>query len=233
MGGSVALLDAFYAASLGCAPEDLNASGLRVVEATLGAIRFAKGYPLLVYGLAKPAGGVIAVRPGWRKTIEGMIRGATTLDDVTCAALEETLSPLLGSSSWFSGTRLFCEPATFVDCRTGEVREISPGEDEKTLLLHDRWQGKVFGQIIEGRIVSRAAVKPLSCRVWDIAVETEPDHRGRGYARSVVSAALVHIFACGVLAGWGCDRTNFASLHVARAVGFRPYGLDFGCIAEA
>jgi RimJ/RimL family protein N-acetyltransferase len=105
-----------------------------------------------------------------------------------------------------------------------------PDEDDHALLLHSTWGGKVFGQIADGKVVSWAAVKPLSDVVWDLSIETVPEHRGRGYARSAVSAALRHVFASGRLAGWGCDRTSVASLRTALSVGFRRYALDFGCV---
>lgn len=239
MSGSLCVLDGFYAGFLGCSPGDLSTPGLKVVRRALDAIRFAKGRPLLLYGLAKSSGGVLAVGPGRGMRLEqAMVRleraieGAATLDDATCSAVEEALAPVIGSGVWFRGVRLFCEPASFLDHRFGEVREIRPEEDDRASLLRDLWQGAVFGQIVGNKIVSRAAVKPVSSEVWDISVETEPDSRGRGYAKSVVSAALVHVFSSGALAGWGCDRTNFSSLGVAHAVGFKPYGLDFGFVAE-
>jgi Acetyltransferase (GNAT) family len=224
------LLDGFYAGSLGCAPEDLNAGGLTIVERDLRSIRFAKGMPLALYALAKPGGAVIAVKPGCRTAVEGAVRGSKVLDDAICSAIERAVSPLVSVGFWFRGVRLFCEPGSFVDRTAGEVVEVLPDDDERAFLLHRRWGGKVFGQIAEGTVVSWAAVKPLSDVVWDLSIETVRDHRGRGHAKSAVSAALKHIFANEKLAGWGCDRDSATSLRTALSVGFRHYALDFGCV---
>ncbi len=114
---------------------------------------------------------------------------------------------------------------------TAETREISPAEDLRAAALHSTWGGKVFGRLIDGQVVSWVAVKPLSEVVWDLSVETLPEHRGQGHAKWAVSLALRFVFQEGRLAGWGCDRDNMASLAVARAVGFEEYALDFGCAA--
>lgn len=224
------LLDAFYAVSLGCSPEDLNAGGLTVVESDVRSIWFAKGGPLVLYALAKPGGAVIAVKPGCGAAVERVVRGSSALDDATRDAIERTVSALVGVGSWFRGIRLFCEPDSFRDCAAGDVREILPDEDERACLLQRKWGGRVFGQIVGGKVVSWAAVKPLSGAVWDLSIETLADHRSHGYASSAVSAALKHIFANGRIAGWGCDRDDAASLRTAQTVGFRYYALDFGCV---
>ena len=224
------LLDSFYAESLGCSPEDLNAGKLIVVESDTRSIRFAKGIPLVLYALARLGGAVISARPGHRAAVEQAVRGSSAMDDVTCDAIERAICPLVSVKFWFRGVRLFCEPDSFLDCAAGDVREVLPDDDEHALLLHRKWGGKVFGQIAGGSVVSWAAVKPLSDVVWDLSIETLAEHRGRGYAKSALSAALKHIFANGRLAGWGCDRTSVASLRTAQSVGFRHYALDLGCV---
>ena len=227
-----AVLDRFYAACLGCSPEELNARGVRVLETDLSSVTFAKGSPLIVYGLSKAGGAVIAAKPGLGGPVSLAASGSDSLDDRTCAAIERALSALGEGAAWFRGVRLYCHPQEFCDCRMGQVRELVPAEDERASVLRQRWGGKVFGQVVGGRVVSWAAVKPLSSVIWDLSVETLPSHRGHGYAASVVSAALAYIFANGKLAGWGCDRTNLASLRVAERVGFRHYALDFGGVKE-
>ena len=231
MDRALALLDDFYARSLGCPPADLNSGGITVVEGDLSSIRYAKGAPLALYAVATPRGGVISVRPGLAAVVEQAVAGATTLGDAVCRAVEHAVTPLLAVDFWFEGVRLVCEPETFLDRTTANVRELQAEDDASVSALREKWGGKVFGQVVDGCVVSRAAVKPLSDIVWDLSVDTAPGYRGRGFAKSTVSAALRHIFANGRLAGWGCDRDNAASLRVAAAVGFREYGCDFGCVA--
>jgi GNAT superfamily N-acetyltransferase len=229
-------LDNFYATSLGCSPEELAANSLTVVASDPSSIRFAKGAPLALYALAGAGAGggtggaVIAVRSGLVEVVRQAVRGSDVLDDATCDAIERAVSPHVSVRCWFRGVRLYCEPDAFVDRASGEVGEVMPEEDERALLLHNMWGGRVFGQMVGGKVVSWAAVKPLSDTVWDLSIETLPNYQGHGYASSAVSAALTHIFANGRLAGWGCDRTSAASLRVARSVGFRHYAFDFGCV---
>ncbi|MCE5324210.1 GNAT family N-acetyltransferase [bacterium] len=75
-------------------------------------------------------------------------------------------------------------------------------------------------------------MKPLSDVVWDPTIQTLPEYRGMGYAKSAVSAAVKYILDNGKIATWGADRTNIASLHTAHALGFQDYGLDFGCVGS-
>jgi GNAT superfamily N-acetyltransferase len=174
---------------------------------------------------------VISVRPGLAAVVKEAISGARILDDATCCALERAVTPLGAVESWFRGVRLYCEPSSFVDCSMAGVTELQPYDGESVALLHSRWGGKVFGHLVDGRAASWAAVKPLSDIVWDLSIDTLPEYRRCGYAKSAVSAALKHTFANGRLAGWGCDRENAASLCVSAAVGFRHYGYDVGCVA--
>lgn len=227
-------LDDFYSRSLGCSCHDLRAGRSIIVENDLGSIRFAKGAPLAIYALIRPASGaVVAVEPELGALVREVIPEAHVLDDATCDAIEGVVASLVSVDYWFRGIRLYCTPESFRDCAVGEVREILPQEDERTRLLWATWGGKVFGRMVGGQVVSWAAVKPFSDVVWDLFIETLPGHRGQGHAKSAASVAVKHIIAAGRLAGWGCERTDDASLGVARALGFLPYALDFGCVESS
>ena len=66
-------------------------------------------------------------------------------------------------------------------------------------------------------------MKHKSEHIWEIAVATEADYRGRGYARDVVSAAARYTLEQGRLPVYVHDRDNGTSAFVARAVGFQLY----------
>jgi GNAT superfamily N-acetyltransferase len=223
-------LDRFYATALGCSPGDLRAGGAAVVEGDLDSIWFAKGAPLMLYGLVTPEGAAIVARPGLGAAVERAVRGSCAAAESMTGAVRESMRALAVAGTWFEGVRLYCEPDSFVDLSCGSAVEVPAGCVPGVAADHE-WGGAVFGLTIDGRVVSRAAVKPLSDAVWDLSVETLTQYRGRGYAKSVVSAAVKHILARGVLAGWGCDRTNAASLRLARSVGFRQYAFDLGLMA--
>ena len=231
MSTTIDLLDTHYARQLGCLPEDLNSDRLIVVaNENVAGIRFAKGIPMAVYALSKANGAVICVLPRLDKPARAAITNRTPsgLDDALCDTLRNALDPLIDVRFWFRGCRVYCEPESFIDQSFGEVRHVAD-EDESARRMRDTWGGPVFGQIVDGKVVTWCAVKPLSEIVWDLSIETRPEYRGRGYAKSTVSAALEHVFANDRLAGWGCDRDNPASLRTALSVGFKHYALDFGC----
>jgi GNAT superfamily N-acetyltransferase len=228
---SLELLDRHYASQLGCAPEDLNSDRLTVVpNETIGGVRFAKGIPLAVYALSKSRGAVISVLPSVVEPARVAVadRAPSGLDDDLCDTLQSALNPVIDVRFWFRGYRLYCSGETFTDRTVGEVREVTT-DDQIAAGLNRKWGGPVFGQIADGRVVSWAAIKALSDVAWDLSVETRPEYRGRGYAKSAVSAAVRHILGSGKLATWGCDRDNPASLSIALSVGFEHYALDFGC----
>jgi RimJ/RimL family protein N-acetyltransferase len=197
-------------------------------------IRIGKGTPLALYAIIKPDGAVIAVRSKLAEKLQQALKklDAAQLSDAVCDALEVEMTPFINSPDWFRGHRLFCTPSSFVDKSFGNIETITSSFPQ-AIDLHRKWKGEVFGQIVDGEVASWAAVKPLSDVAWDLRIDTLPEHRGKGYAKSVVSAAVKHIFDKGKLAGWGTDRTNLASLRTARSLGFKEYSLDLGCVCAS
>jgi len=228
---SLALLDEYYARSLGGAASDLNSAGVSIVAGPELKLRYAKGSPLAVYALGKENGCLVSVRFDLAGPTEAVAKrcGDGTLCSEFCDAVEAELARNMLSPRWFRGQRLYCEQDKFVDHQIRDVETVTESDDHG-VHLHHKWNGEVFGQIDDGQVVSWAAVKPLSDIIWDLSVETLPDYRGMGYGKSVVSAAMKHIFDNGKMAGWGTDLTNTGSLKIARAVGFEDYCLDFGCV---
>ena len=221
-----------YSRELGCNPCDFNSGGLVVVSnEKIGEIMFAKGFPLALFSIAKAGGVVVSALPRLKNAVDRVIDGKTALDDDVCDAIEHALTPIVDVRYWFRGCRLYCAPETFRDQATGNVQDVTY-QDSISEALHAKWDGPVFGQIIDGKAVSRAAIKPLSDIAWDLSIQTLPEYRGWGYAKSVVSVAVKYIFENGKLAAWGTDRTNAASLNTAYSFGFQDYGLDFGCVEQ-
>jgi GNAT superfamily N-acetyltransferase len=58
----------------------------------------------------------------------------------------------------------------------------------------------------------------------DLAVFTQPHHRGKGYATAAAAYLISHIRSTGRLACWLSDESNTPSLNVARKLGFRLSG---------
>ncbi|MDH7601826.1 MAG: GNAT family N-acetyltransferase [Armatimonadota bacterium] len=227
----VELLDNYYAEMLCCTPAEFSgAKNIVVPHQDMKRIRFAHGLSLAVYAMSKSQATVFALKPDLADILCNFLKDAPpcTLNEELCNEVEYCLAPYVNAAFWFRGYRLFCEPATFVDCSFGEVRDIT-AEDPSAWHMSQFWGGPVFGQIVDGKPVTWCCVKTLSDTVWDLSIETHPDYRGRGYAKSTVSTAVKYCFAHGKLVGWGCDRDNVASLRTALSVGFQHYALDFGC----
>lgn len=230
---AIGILDTHYSRELGCHPGELRAGGLLVVASRNRELRFAKGYPLPVFALDAGEGVVVSVEARLLDQATEAAAGisARCLSQDVCDAFDRLLRSKTAEAEWFQGVRLYLEASAFVESDTAEVREVS-ADNERASKLRERWGGPVFARIIEGRAVSWAAVKTLSDAVWDISIETLPDHRGHGYAKSAASAALRHVFDCGRLAAWATDRTNTASLRIAESLGFRHYALEMGCFVR-
>ncbi|MEN6355934.1 MAG: GNAT family N-acetyltransferase [Armatimonadota bacterium] len=227
---SVEQLDRFYSSALGCAPEALNSGRLVVVECEqITGIRFAKGSPLALFSIGKGTGAVVSVMPDLYEATTNALASADTLDGNACRTLESVLTPIIKPQFWFEGCRLYCDSESFIDLAKGDVRDVT-NMDETAAGIHARWGGRVFGLIADGKVVSWAGVKPLSDVGWDLTIQTLPEYRGMGYAKSAVSSAVRYILDNGKIATWGTDRTNIASLRTAHSVGFQDYGLDFGCV---
>src|ERR687886_166841 len=116
------------------------------------------------------------------------------------------------------------DAATFTPSNTIERAEHLAADDPSALHLRTRFDGAIFGvRGPRGRLISWAALKLKSDRIWEIAVATEADYRGRGYARDVVSAGARFTPDHGRLPTYIHDRDNSTSAFVARAVGFQLY----------
>ncbi len=226
---ALSALDRHYAAELGCRPEDLRGGKIIVVANEHRDLRFAKGFPLPVFGMDTGEGCVISVAlPLAEHARDALLNTPSRrLTDEVCEVIQNALAPFTPEAEWFRGERLYLIPEMFRDREQGEVREVSALE--KTAAGRRFWGGPVLAQLVDGRAVSRATVKPLSDVAWDLSIETEPKYRGRGYALSASSAAVKEIFRAGKIAMWGTDRTNEASLRTARALGFRHYAWEVGC----
>lgn len=91
-----------------------------------------------------------------------------------------------------------------------------------------RQEGYRYCGLVRGAtILARAAVWSCSDTAWELAaVMTPPEHRGRGYARSVCSFATAEILAAGRIATCHTAATNIAMLRVAESLGYRRHSVE-------
>jgi RimJ/RimL family protein N-acetyltransferase len=148
----------------------------------------------------------------------------TYLDGPAFRRLWRAVQRCVPNAFTLAGDFRAADAATFAPSETMHRAEHIAEEDSAALHLRTRFDGAIFGvRGPHGRLISWAALKLKSAQVWEIAVATEADYRGRGYARDVVSAAARFTLDQGRLPVYIHDRDNGTSAFVARAAGFQLY----------
>jgi len=180
-----------------------------------------------IVGLSFAQGAVIASRPDLIERLRGELGSDIRqpyLDGPAFRRLWRSVARCCENSFTLGGDFRAASSATLVAPPTLERAELVAEDDNAALHLRTRFDGAIFG--IRGpraRLVSWAAIKLKSDSVWELAVATEADYRGRGYARDVVAAAAKYTLEQGRLPIYIHDRDNGTSAFVARAVGFQLY----------
>jgi len=181
---------------------------------------------------------VIPVETGKVKAAREALRGFTVEEVFTGRGLRALLE-VHGvmqdrGAHWL---HLHCDEGRFKPQRGNGARLLT----EEDRMLCDRWTKEYpraigpysysyanpvpFGVVEDGELASVAIVLRYDLPLWEIGVETRPDCRGRGYAKSVVSLATRYILESGKIPWYYIDAEplNVASIHVARALGFVEY----------
>jgi GNAT superfamily N-acetyltransferase len=154
----------------------------------------------------------------------GSDRRLAYLDGPALRRLLRAVRRLLPNAFTLGGDLRAADADSFVPSPMIQRAELIARDDPSALHLRTRFDGEVFG--VRGprnRVISWAALKLKSKAVWEIAVATEADYRGRGFARDVVSAAARYTLEQGKIPIYVHDRDNSTSAFVARAVGFHIY----------
>ena len=76
--------------------------------------------------------------------------------------------------------------------------------------------------LVDGRPVSLCIALTVTETLWDVGVETDRAHRGRGNARACFTALAHHLVADGLQPMWGAAEDNAPSLALAASLGFVP-----------
>jgi hypothetical protein len=79
--------------------------------------------------------------------------------------------------------------------------------------------------LIDGKPVSWAWTADASDQAAELAVETTPAHRRRGYARQVAAAWAAHVLGEGKVAFYSHELGNLASEALARSLGVVQYAV--------
>jgi len=223
----VRTLDAYAEQMLTCSPKVARRGGVHLVSTPARGLPSWHGYVLPIVGLSFAPGAVVACRPDLLEQLQRELGSDAHLPYLDGPALRRFFRAVQRTSPHaftLAGDMRAVDAATFAPPSTMDRAEHIAEEDTAALQLRTRFDGAIFGvRGPHGRLVSWAALKLKSDRVWEIAVATEADYRGRGYARDVVSAATRFALDQGKVAIYIHDRDNNTSAFVARAVGYQIY----------
>jgi RimJ/RimL family protein N-acetyltransferase len=224
---AVRTLDTYAHTVLACPPSLARRGGVHLVAEPSRGLPAWHGFTLPIVGLSFAPGAVVACRPDLVNRLRGELGSdahQAYLDGPAFRRLWRAVQHCVPEAFTLAGDLRAADAATFSPSSTVQRAELIEADDPAALHLRTRFDGAIFGvRGPRGRLLSWAALKEKSDRIWEIAVATEADYRGRGYARDVVSAAAQFSFDQHRLPIYIHDRDNGTSAFVARAVGFQLY----------
>ncbi len=121
-----------------------------------------------------------------------------------------------------------------------DIREIGPDNAEKIFAKYypdggfwdtpDRFLERGFGYCVEsaGRPVSLVISAGVSDAAAEIDIQTDEEHRGKGFAGSLCRVFIARCLASGLQPRWDCADDNEGSIRLAGSLGFeksKPYTL--------
>lgn len=224
---TLARLDRYATDALGCPVDPARAGGVHLLAASARAVAAWHGHALPVLGLSFPEGATLTVRPDlYAALLQGLGSDVhrRSLDRAALERVRRAASRLAPHAFVLAGDMLAADPSTFVRPPGTGRAELIPADDPAALHLRHRFDGPVFGvRGPRGSLISWSALKLKAADVWEVAVATEADYRGRGFARDVVAAATSYTLARGSLCLYVHDHDNRSSAYVARALGYARY----------
>jgi GNAT superfamily N-acetyltransferase len=223
----VRTLDAYAETVLACPPSVARKGGVHVLAESRRGLPAWHGFTMPIVGLSFSPGAVVACRPDLVDRMRAELGSDVHqpyLDGPAFRRLWRAVTRCTPNAFTLAGDLRAADGATLSPPATMHRAELVAEDDPAALHLRTRFDGSIFAvRGPHGRLVSWAALKLKSDRVWELAVATEADYRGRGFARDVVAAAARFTLDQGRLPIYIHDRDNGTSAFVARAVGFQLY----------
>ena len=224
---TLGVLDDYAETVLTCPPAIARRGGVHLLAVPERGLPGWHGYTLPIVALAFAPGAVIACRPNLLDQLRSELGSDVHLQHLDGPAVRRLLRGVqrtVRGAFTLAGDFRAVDSSSFTPVATADRAEYIAPDDPAALHLRTRFDGPIFGvRGPHGRLVAWAALKLKSAHVWEIAVATEADYRGRGFARDAVSAATAHTLEQGRLPIYIHDRDNTTSAFVARAVGYQLY----------
>ncbi|HKT05895.1 MAG TPA: GNAT family N-acetyltransferase [Rugosimonospora sp.] len=165
-------------------------------------------------GVATPDGAVLSVPPGAGARVREVAGAWTGLPGVLAAALDRPGTPI-----WLGTLRWTARPADLPGVG------VWLAADDPVLPPWLRpFGGQVLVALDGGEYAAGVGLKRHDGYGVELAVGTDPGHRGRGLAARLVAQAARHILAAGAVPTYIHDPANTASARTAAAAGFPDEG---------
>jgi GNAT superfamily N-acetyltransferase len=169
-----------------------------------------------VIGVATPTAGVVSVPPSASSSIEAALAGAVWSD------LAALLPQAVGRPEAYAyiGTFRWCtEPSDLAEAGTW-----LPVEDPRLPEWLRPFGGEALVALVDGRYASGVGLKRHTPNGVELAVGTDPAHRGRGLAARLCAQAARTLLAAGTVPTYLHDPANLASARTGAAAGFLDRG---------
>ena len=199
---------------------------MHLLESRLRGLPAWNGFVLPTLALAFEEGAVLAARADLVPRLREALGSDLALPRVDLPALRRlrrAMAAVLPHAFTLAGECRAVDAGLFRPVSGGDAEPI-PRDDPAARPLLRRFDGAIFG--VRGprdKLVSWAALKRKSETVWEVATATEPDYRGRGYARQAVSAATASALEQGRVPLYIFDADNRTSAFVCRVLGYQRY----------
>lgn len=221
-------VDAYWASYFGCTVDDLNGNATRVF--THAALRGLDAALVFRHGEAC----IISVPEASPEIERAKLRAAKPAQAFDAAFLSKTfvVSPdKITGPAWVgvadrSSFRPAKSPARLLTAADeAAMRDLAEGCGEtawkQSKIAVDRQTN--FGLFVGPKLVAASGYLNMDGVLAYIGVITHPDHRGKGHAKSVVTASMTHALEHGLLPMWRTLDAHEAAVQLAGAMGFQKY----------
>src|SRR5262252_8643536 len=221
-------VDAYWVSYFGCSPGDLNGSATKVFShaALKGidmALAFRHGNSLIV---SVPESSPEIERSKLRAAKPAQAFDAQFLAKVFVINSDKVTGPAwvgVADRTSFKATKSAARLLTAAD--EAAMRDLAEGCGEtawkQSKIAVDRQTN--FGLFVGPKLVAASGYLNLDGVLAYIGVITHPDHRGKGHAKSVVSASMTHAIEHNLLPMWRTLDAHETAVQLAGAMGFQKY----------
>jgi GNAT superfamily N-acetyltransferase len=228
---AAARVAAYWAAFLGCAPEQLETPGTWVGPHADTGLADYRG----VYLLRRGESCVVSVPAPLLLTVAAQLASLPAASSFDISRLQRLFGDAIGrivGPAWQG----YLRADDFKPIEREGVRQLTAADDPALRELEEacgeqEWQeagiGRaeqvVFGAFVGDRLVAAGMGEPLAETLLHIGIITHPEYRGQGYGRAVVSVISAYGLGVGLVPRYQALAANTASVAIARALGFTHY----------